>query len=138
MTTTSYFTLSTSDASVTKRFKVIQSGYRKTITKVESVARTLSGQQDVSRGALYTMFEFMVKVRAEVEDSDYGTISDLETFFALNNPNATPSDKITLVDHYGDSFTCIFSKDFTSEPLGVMIEGLDAYFIVKCVFEVLN
>ena len=138
MTVNSYFTLATNSNSLNKRFKVITSGYRRSTYKSESISRTLNGQQDVSRGAIYKIHDYMVKVRETEPDSNYGNLSDLEAFFEFNNPNGTPSDQLTLTDHYNNSYTCIFTKDFIPEPLGVMLEGVCAYFIVKCSFEILN
>lgn len=133
-----YFTLTTSDAQITKRFKVLHTGYRPSTMKMETINRTLNGIQDISRGAIYKMFDYIIKVREQEEDTDYGTLADLSYFFELNNPNGTPSDKLTMVDHYGNTTTCVFIRDFSPEPLGVMLEGLDAYFTVKTSFEILN
>jgi len=138
MAVTKYFSLTTSDDQITKRFKVIHTGYRRIVQKAETVNRTLSGMQDVSRGGIYTMFDFIIKIREQEDDEDYGSLADLEYFYLLNNPNGTPSDKLTMIDHYGNSFFCIFTKDFMPEPMGIMLEGADAYFAVKASFEILN
>lgn len=135
---TDYFTLTNSNASLSKRFKVILSGYAPAIEKSGSIKRTLDGKLDITAGGVYDVHEYAVKVKAEVDDPLYGTLADLKTFIRLNSPNGTPSNTLTLVDHYGDSHQCVIPPGkYTPEPLGVVIEGQDAYFIMNIAFNIL-
>jgi len=45
----------------------------------------------------------------------------------LNNPNGTPSDKITLIDHYGNSHTTIFIGQFPELAIAkITFQGVPA------------
>lgn len=138
MTTNKYFTLADSTGSRVKRFRVLIEGYKPMLTKSETITRTLQGEIDVSRGALYEIHEYLIRVREAVEDSNDGTLDDLRYFYSLNNPNASPSDILTLTDHFGNSHYVAFTKDFVPDPVSVVIEGIMASFIVKCTFEFFN
>ena len=137
MTTTSYFTLTNSNDSLEKRFKVIQSGYAPIAEKSQTIRKTLDGNLDVSVGAIYDRHEYVIKVTEAVADSDYGTLDDLETFYRYNNPNGVPSNIVTLTDHYGGIHDVVMSGTFSPQPLGVLLEGNEAYYVVQCVFNFL-
>ena len=137
MATNAYITLTNSDASLSKRFKVIESGYSVTIEKSQNVRKTISGSLDISTGGIYEIHSYTIKVYDEVSDVNYGTRHDLETFFRYNNPNGTPSNLITMIDHFGDSHTVVMDGNFTHEALGAVIEGTNAVFLVQCMFRVI-
>ena len=134
MSTNSYITLTTSTNSLSKKFAVVQSGYEPTKEKSQTIQTTLSGDLDVSFGAIQEIHNYIIRVRHTENREGYGSKADLDTFFALNNPAASPSPKITLVDHYGVSHTVYMIGTHAPIPLSVSIEGTDAYFNVKCSF----
>jgi hypothetical protein len=46
-----------------------------------------------------------LRVHLASDASGYGLRADLETFYRLNNPSATPSASLTFTDHLGASFS---------------------------------
>jgi hypothetical protein len=135
MTVNAYFTLENSDGSLVKRFKVIKSGYVSVVRKMQTIRETLDGELDVSTGGVYESHEYIIKVTEEVEDSNYGALEDLETFYRYNNPNSTPSNVLTMTDHRENIHDVIMDGTFSPEPLGVILEGTEAYYVVRCVFQ---
>src|SRR4030043_157480 len=106
MAVTAYMTLTNSNSSLSKRFRVIAEGYDNgTPTKNQSLSRTVGGGIDVSQGGILRTWSPTIRVRHTEPVADYGTLANLETFYGYNNPNGTPTDKITFVDHHGTSRT---------------------------------
>ena len=138
MTTYPYFILRTSDAGIEKRFRVILSGYAKVLEKMQSINRTIDGSLDVATGSVQTKYMFLVRVRETETEEDYGDLADLEMFYSLNNPNGTPSNLITFIDHFGNQHIVIMSGDFNSQLQGIMIEGDTAWSVVNCTFQIIN
>lgn len=145
MTVNPYITLATSDynpnvdpiTGTIKKFKVLLDQYAVGKQKSEQVRRTIDGGLDVSRGGVYDVHSYLIKVPQAVNDSSWGTKDDLEMFFSLNDPSGTPSDRITLVDNEGNSHTCVMTGDYVPQAQAVVIEGIWAYFIVQCTFEII-
>jgi hypothetical protein len=129
MATNDYITLTNSNASHSKRFKVTQMA--PTLDRTDETARTISGTLDKSAGVILAMHQYIIRVKAESADSQYGSLSDLQYFFKLNNPNGVPSDKIVLTDHYGDNHNCIFIGSLGPENVTTMLEGVNAIFFCK-------
>ena len=138
MTTYPYFILRTSDDGIEKRFRVVLSGYANVLEKVQNVARTIDGDLDVSTGSVQQRYMFMVRVRQYETEDDYGDTADLEMFYRLNNPNGTPSNLITFINHLGEQNIVVMSGDFNSQLQGVMVEGDTAWSIVNCIFQVVS
>jgi len=132
MATNRYITLQDSELSVVKRFKSI--GLRTPWQRTDNFRVTLGGDIDKVAGTILYAYQYVLRVPAEVDDLNYGTLDDLKSLFVLNNPNGTPNDIITLIDHYGDSHTVLFNEDVTPEPLTTMLEGYNAWFIVPISF----
>ena len=136
MAATKYFTLTNSNATLSKKFRVLHSGYSPTLEKAQTVRKTLTGGFDISSGGVRERHDYMVRVsEADPEAaSGYGSKADLETFFRYNNPNGTPSNRITLTDHFGDDFIVVMNGDFSPQIMGIMVEGNTSYYLVRCSF----
>lgn len=127
-----YITLTTSDASLSKRFRVLAEGYSDgNLSKAQQVERTIGGGLDVSHGAVFKQWSMVIRVKHTETDSNYGTLAELETFYKLNKPNATRSPAVTLVDHHNDTYTVILLGELQKNILGCQVEGTDAHFLVK-------
>lgn len=129
MPTNSYIELTNSDTSYSKRFKATQ--FAPVLERSDDIQRTLSGTIDKSAGAVIRLWQYILRVHAESADSQYGSLADLQYFFLLNNPNGTPSDVITLTDHYGNNHSCVFTGSFSPENQTTVLEGVNAFFLVK-------
>lgn len=136
MATYDYIILNNSNSSLTKRFKAVAMKMSK--TRTDNIDRAVGGSTDKQAGTIIERWQYGLRVpvyTAQSAGSDYGLWSDLETFYGYNNPNGTPSDKITLTDHYGQTHTVIFVGDIAPEPLCTILEGDAAYYIVQVAFE---
>lgn len=136
MTVTNYFTLTTSDESMSKRFRVLLPGYKPGKDKSQSIKKTVDGEYDVAQGGIYRQHDYVIRVKAEEEEEEWGTLSDLDTFWEFNNPNPVsgPSNRLKLTTHYGDEWIVTTVGDFVPEPAGVILEGPDALFFVRVGF----
>ena len=121
-----------------KRFQVLQSGYKPILEKSQTVEKTLDGGVDIAIGGLYRRDEYLVRVREEETRENYGDIEDLRTFFMYNNPNGTPSNVLTLLSHCELVYNVVMIGSFSEQYLGVMIEGQSAWALVQCVFQFLS
>ena len=129
MTTNAYITLQDSSGSG-GNFAVAFGGYTPVLIRNQDVQDTLDGGVDVSQGGIIEQHQYTVKTRHTEDRIGYGTLAELERSWRLNNPNGTPSDKITLIDHYGNSHTTIFIGQFPKQPLTTIIEGSEAWFFI--------
>ena len=132
-----YFTLANSTNTLIKRFRVLQSGYNPVIEKKGSVKTTLDGKWDISQGGIYTRHEYIIKVRFEEDDINFGTKDELLIFFKYNQPNpppGTPSNRLTLTDHFGASWLVATQGETSPIPLGCMIDGIFAWYNMKLMF----
>ena len=134
MTTEKYFILTNSNNTLSKRFRVLFEGYVPTIEKSQTIDKTLDGGLDVSMGGLYETHEYLVRVRYEETDSNYGTMDELKTFFSYNNPNGTPSNVLTLTTHFGVNYNVMMVGNFAEKLLGVMIDGIYSFYVIQCTF----
>jgi len=134
MTTEKYFVLTNSNTTLSKRFRVLFEGYVPTIEKSQTIDKTLDGGLDVSMGGLYETHEYLVRVRYEETDSNYGTMDELKTFFSYNNPNGTPSNVLILTTHFGVNYNVMMVGNFAEKLLGVMIDGIYSFYVVQCTF----
>jgi hypothetical protein len=128
---TKYFTLTNSNGTFTKRFRAIADGYIENLEKKQDIQTTLEGALDVSMGSIFATWQYVVRVRHTEEDGSYGTYADLKQFYKYNNANGTPSNILTLTDHYGQSHSVVFVDRFAGKPFAAMIEGVDAWFFVN-------
>lgn len=142
MTVTKYFTLTNSDMSLSRKFRVLHAGWDPIKEKSQTTKKTLNGEWDVSSGGTYARHEYVLRVHGtDPEAGDgYGSKAELDTFFSYDTPNpiSGPSNKLNLVDHLGNEYIVIMAGDFAPKVLGAAIEGLNAVFTVKCVFLILE
>jgi len=134
MTTEKYFILTNSNNTLSKRFRVLFEGYVPIIEKSQTIDKTLDGGLDVSMGGLYETHEYLVRVRYEETDSNYGTMDELKTFFSYNNPNGTPSNVLILTTHLGVNYNVMMVGNFAEKLLGVMIDGIYSFYVIQCTF----
>lgn len=131
MPTNKYITLTDSEGplyGLSKRFKVIS--MKMPLMRTDSIRHAVDGSIDKANGAIIAMFRYLIRVPMEEADVNYGDLEDLKTLYLLNNPNGTPSDLITLTDHFGDTHECYFVGDFDADNLTTVIDGENAHFIV--------
>lgn len=134
MATFPYFVLVNSTNTVEKKFRVVLGGRRRTLKKSTNVETTVNGELDISSGSIREIHQYIVKVRETEPETGYGNINDLEYFFRLNSPNASPSMVLTLIDHFGNSHNAIMIGDFSDNLLGIMIEGATAWSTVETTY----
>ena len=89
-------------------------------------------------GGLYLRYEFLVRVRESETREGYGDVEDLKTFYFYNSPNGVPSNVITMTMNNGEEFDVCMIGSFSEQYLGVMIEGVNAWALVQCVFQCLS
>jgi len=147
MTTYPYIVLTNSNATLSMKFPVNQGGYRILLQKRQTENDTIGGV-DVAMGTVVEVHEYMIRVRAgrfsiwssgssqEVPD-DYGLLSDLETFYRYNNPNGTPSNVITLTDHYGVTHSIYFVGEFPKTPVTTILETAQAIYFIPVRFRII-
>jgi hypothetical protein len=90
MSSFGYFSLETSNASLNKKFRVVFSGYKRTLQKSGNLDKTITGQIDASVGSIQERRQFIVRVRDQEPVEGFGSKTDLETFFRLNDPIGVP------------------------------------------------
>lgn len=130
-----YITLENSNASLTKRFRVIFQGYKRVKSKPSDFDKTIGGKIDYAVGAALTRWEYIIKVRETEDVANYGDKDDLETFYDYNNPQGTPSNVITMTDHFGVNHNVLMLGNFAEQPLSVSITGTTAWYHVQCVLQ---
>jgi hypothetical protein len=127
-----YIWLKSSDDSMQYKFRVLQAGYDDgTLEKAEQLRRTVGGGLDHSQGAIYQSWSPTIRVRHTEPETNYGTTADLKALYMLNNPNGTPSNVITFIDHHGDSYYVRMLGTFRKNLLGTSIEGNQAWSIIQ-------
>jgi hypothetical protein len=136
MTVVNYFVLTNSTETLSRRFMVVLTGYAPIKEKAGSVRKTLNSKYDISQGGIYERHEYVIRCK-EADNEPWGTTHDLDTFFSYNNPNPPPGDpsnRLTMIDHYGNTRTVVMVGEQAPQPLSVMLEGPNSFFIIKAVF----
>ena len=129
-----YIWLKTSDsgATLSKKFRVLQQDYDDgTLEKAENINRTIGGGVDHSVGGVYMTWSMVIRVRHTETETDYGNKDDLEYLWGLNNPNGTPSNDITFIDHHQVQYTVHTVGKLTKNLLGCQVEGECAWYLYK-------
>ena len=127
-----YIILRNSDNSVEKKFRVLAQDYDDgTSEKAETMKRTIGGGLSQSIGGIYKSWSPIIRVKHTETESGYGDLADLQYFFDLNNPQATPSNLITFIDHHNDSYTVVIPGSFQKAVLGSSIEGTEGHYLVR-------
>lgn len=131
MTTYAYIILTDSDGPLygtSLKFKATQ--MRTPRKRTDAVKTTLNGSLDKSAGPILKTWRYVLKVPFVATEEGYGDMSDLTALFDLNDPNGTPSDIITLTDHYGNDFDVIFVGDLDPENASTILDGFNSHYIV--------
>lgn len=137
-----YFTLTNSNMTLSRKFRVLHSSFDPIKEKSQTVRKTLNGQYDISVGGIFERHEYVIRVHAtDPEAADgFGNKAELDTFFSYNNPNPVsgPSDKLFFEDHFGVDWLVKVAGDFAPKLLGVSTTGVNAVYHVKVVFLMLQ
>jgi hypothetical protein len=126
-----YIILRSSDSSIDKKFKVLSDYDDGTPEKAGTAKRTLGGGVSYSVGGIYYSWNPTIRVRHTEPDPDYGDLQDLIDLYELNNPNGTPSNVITFIDHHNVSHSILMIGSLQKAVLGSAIEGSEAHLIVR-------
>ncbi len=127
-----YIILRSSNSSIDKKFKVLAQDYDDgTLEKAQSAKRTLGGGISMSLGGIYQSWNPMIRVRHTETQSGYGDLQDLIDLYSLNNPNGTPSNQITFIDHHNVSRVVLIVGDLRKSVMGSEIEGEEAWSFVS-------
>ena len=111
-------------------FRIVQGGWKPIKNKTGEINRTAGGGIDYAVGDIYEIFDMVVWCRDTEDVAGYGDRAELERIYALNNPNGSPSNVITFVDHFSTSHDCYMVGDEIPQPLTTMISGLYAWFYI--------
>jgi hypothetical protein len=126
--TDNFFSIVLSDGSSYK-FKAVQ--MRPTLSQSKTFEKTLGGQLDVHYGNTWEILRYVLKIPQFTVEIGYAVYDDLRYIYSLHNPNAVPSARFKVIDHYGSEYPlCHFSGDLVFEPLTTIIEGECAWFFV--------
>lgn len=127
-----YIWLKSSDNSIAAKFRVLARDYDDgTPEKAQSTKRTLGGGLSHSAGGIYYAWHPTIRVRHNETEADYGNIQDLVDLFELNNPNGTPSNVITFIDHHNQTHLVLMPGSLKKAYLGSEIEGSEAWALVS-------
>lgn len=128
MAVNEYITICTSGSELSKKFYAILNGYTEINQKAQTVEDNIEGNPLITNGGIRYMINYVLKLSAEMADPEFGVKDDIITMYRLNDPNGTPSDVLTLIDHYGTRRTVKFTGSLEMNPLTTMIDGEDSYF----------
>ncbi len=127
-----YIILRSSDSSIDKKFKVLAPDYDDgTPEKAGTAKKTLGGGISVSVGGIYYSWNPTIRVRHTESEAGYGDLQDLTDLYELNNPNGTPSNVITFIDHHNVDHLVYMVGSLKKAVLGSEIEGTEAHYIVR-------
>lgn len=118
-------------------FRVVQGGWKPTQVKTGEVNKTAGGGIDHAVGDIYQIFQYVIWVRDTETETGYGDRAELERIYALNNPNGTPSNVITLKDHFNQEFDCLMVGEMVPQPLTTIISGEYAWFYIPVTLHVI-
>jgi hypothetical protein len=125
-----YIVLETADGiTMSKHFRIVEGGYQEQLMKSGVMKRSISGKLDMHSGSVLTVLPLIIKVRHTEEDESYGTKSDLEYLYKLNDPtDPNTPDRLTMIDHYGESKYVYLWDEMLGVPLSTQIDGIYAWF----------
>lgn len=129
-----YIVLTDSSGSGGKRFKAIE--MHEPRMRGDSLEFTVGGKIDKTSGPIQLQYQYVLRVPIDTpEDPAYGDYDDLCRLFDLCNANETPSDVITLTDHWIQDHLVYFVGDASPQPLTTELVGVNAWFIVGVSFQ---
>lgn len=107
-------------------------GYRPIRRKANKIQQTVTGKIDNQVGPVTMEWQYTLVVAGttDPDGSDYGVLSELRTLFDLNNPNGSPSNVLTLTDHYENTHSVYIVGDMQEEPFSPNLSGSCAWFRV--------
>jgi hypothetical protein len=128
-----YIILKTSDGSLEKKFAIVQgTGYNNgSLEKAETLDRTIGGGTSHSVGGNYRSWNPTFRVKEEEDRDGYGNMSDLETFYSLNNPQGTPSNTITFIDNAGTNYQVHIVGSLEKDILTFNVVGTNSLYFVR-------
>lgn len=127
-----WFKTSDAGATLSKKFHFIADNYDDgTLEKAEKINKTIGGGLDHSVGGIYKTWSPIVKVRHVETETDFGNRDDLEYFWSLNDPNGTPSNDITFIDHHQTEYVVHMVGKMTKNLLGTQVDGECAWYLYK-------
>lgn len=140
MATSTYITLSNSNDSLTKKFRVLAAGYRPTEERPVRTELTVTGKVDLQTAPVLGRWLYVLKVY-ETDPTDpngtdgategYGTLAHLRTFFRYNEPGGTPSNVISFTDFDSTEYSAYIVNNLAIENTGYQLEGVNAQFAVE-------
>jgi len=130
-----YITI-TDSSSNAYRFRVARDGYAPTWSKTGQVQVTVTGKVDYQVGPVLRSWQLdlLVAGSSDPAGSDYGDMADLRTFYQLNDPDGTPTNVLTLTDHYGNTHSVYMIEDMIERPITPHIDGACSWFRVTVSF----
>lgn len=134
MATTEYITLQTSGSEIDKKFYALLNGYTETHQKAQTIEDNIEGDPLITNGGIRIIFSYVIKTQETPDEAGFGSKDNLKALYDLNDPNGTPSDVITLIDHYGIIHTVKFVDRLDMTPLTVELVGSEAYFYIPIRF----
>ena len=127
-----YAVLTNSDKSLSKKFVVLYEGYSHgQLMKGAQVNKTVGGGTDLQPSAVYRVWEPTIKVKETEELAGYGDLTDLETFYEYNDPDATPSNVLTFRNHYQEEFQVMTIGELGKLVVTQKVEGANAIYYVR-------
>lgn len=123
-----YIILASSDGGTTKRFWAVDMGLAR--ERRQSMAHLTGGRPSVVSGRSLDSYDYTLLVPESSGDANWGTLADLRQLFSLSNPQADPSDVITLTTHDGTEVECRITSNLPQKPETVILAGTTAYYKV--------
>jgi hypothetical protein len=127
-----YIVIADSIPTRSKRFRVIQGGWKEILNKRQMINETIDGGLDICIGSIYKVEQYVFRLAETEANTDYGTKADLEYFFRLNNPvpqSGQPSNLLTIIDNYETTMHGFMVGNLVPEPLTTIIAGEYAWFM---------
>jgi hypothetical protein len=126
-----FIVLANSDASLSKRFKVLVAGYAPAREKVGARRLTVTGKVDNQVGPVLRRWRYVLLVHESSPPANYGTLANLKTLFELNDPWETPSNVIAFTDFDEVSHSVYITGMLAESPVSYAISGTSARFEVE-------
>jgi hypothetical protein len=127
-----YIVIADSIPTRSKRFRVIQGGWKPTLSKRQTVNETIDGGLDICLGSIFETVQYVFRLSETEADTNFGTKADLEYFYTLNNPTPVtgqPSNLLTIIDNYEVTKHGYMLGNLVPEPLTTIISGIYAWFM---------
>jgi len=139
-----YITLTNSDSSLVKKYRVTADSYQDREEVLETRQITITGKTDMQTGPSKRFWSYDLLVwetdptdgdKGDADTAGYGTLAHLQTFFRYRDPSATPTNRLTLTDHEGGTHTVYMRGNMIKKPMGTALVGTSAVFRVNVTLE---